>query len=47
MLPLYTFLVCSLLKEVGEKEGESKNKQTYLLYFLKKGEGEEERVEEE
>jgi hypothetical protein len=38
ILPLYTFLVCFLLKEGGEKEGESKNKQTYLLCFLKKEE---------
>jgi hypothetical protein len=41
MLPLYTFLVCVLLKEGGRErkgERESKNKQTYLLCFLKKGE---------
>ena len=44
---LYTFLVCFLLKEGGERERESKNKQTYLLCFLKKEEGEGERVEEE
>jgi hypothetical protein len=39
MLLLYTFLVCFLLKEGGERERESKNKQTYLLCFLKKEEG--------
>jgi hypothetical protein len=40
MLPLYTFLVCFLLKDGREREGEreSKNKQTYLLCFLKKKE---------
>jgi hypothetical protein len=46
VLPLYTFLVCFLLKE-GEKgkERESKNKQTYLLCFLKKEEKEREQKE--
>jgi len=46
VLPLYTFLVSFLRKEGRERKGEreSKNKQTYLVFFKERREKERERV---